>query len=104
LQRRSLIKRDFKQLSEKVSLAGSFYFHIASLRQAWFSNPEIKIPQLLREVNRIAFGDPWGEYLAKSDYSLARFTRRVFLFPDCLTQASLVRQSGNKNPPAALIS
>jgi hypothetical protein len=29
-----------------VSLAGSFYFQLTSLKQAWLSNLKIKIPQL----------------------------------------------------------
>jgi hypothetical protein len=29
-----------------VSLTWSFYFHLSSLRQAWFGNLKIKIPQL----------------------------------------------------------
>jgi hypothetical protein len=43
-----------------------------------------------------------GGYLATINYSLIRFTHKVFLFSDCLIHPSLIRQSENKNPPASL--
>ncbi len=45
---------------------------------------------------------PWGWGASKPKYSLARFTRRVFLFSGGLAHASMARPSENKNPPTSL--
>jgi hypothetical protein len=48
----------------------------------------------------ITFGDPREENLATANYSLARFTRKVFPFSAVLRHASMVRPSENENPAA----